>query len=155
MTPNAFAGQPGQAAAALPPGYAYFYGQGPQIPGLAAAAAAGYGSPGVYPAAAMTAPTTASTQQFQQKNAYGSNYGSYDALGGGGVGSNSASNSGSGGGNKDFGASNYSNNKSGSSSGKGNVYDRVCPIWACTVQSSLDIENRFLDVNRIHFYLES
>ncbi len=65
LTPNAFAAQNAAAAtAAFPPGYAYFYGG--QIAGLP-----GYGSPGVYPTAAMAVPTT--TNQFQQKNAYGSN----------------------------------------------------------------------------------
>merc|ERR1712117_188856 len=62
-----------QAAAAIPPGYAYFYGQ-PAMQNLAQAA---YGyNPA---AAAMSVPTTAT--QFQQKAAYGSSYGNYDAIG--------------------------------------------------------------------------
>ena len=54
-------------------GYAYFYGQ-PAMQNLAQAA---YGyNPA---AAAMSVPTTAT--QFQQKAAYGSSYGNYDAIG--------------------------------------------------------------------------
>merc|ERR1712223_363707 len=74
---NAFAAQ---QAAALPPGYAYFYGG--QIPNLQAA----YGATaaGVYPGAPMALPTAAggtATTQFQ-KSAYGTSYGSgYDSLG--------------------------------------------------------------------------
>ena len=80
---NAFAAQ---QAAALPPGYAYFYGG--QIPNLQAA----YGATaaGVYPGAPMAVPTAAggtATTQFQ-KSAYGTSYGSgYDNLGQGQPGS--------------------------------------------------------------------
>ena len=57
----------------LSTGYAYFYGQ-PAMQNLAQAA---YGyNPA---AAAMSVPTTAT--QFQQKAAYGSSYGNYDAIG--------------------------------------------------------------------------
>ena len=83
----------------IPPGYAHFYGQ----PAMQNLAQATYGSAaGMYnPAAAMSVPSTAATQ-FQQKAAYGSSYGNYDAIGqpgGGGAGG--------GAGGKDF-ASSYS-----------------------------------------------
>ena len=62
---NAFAAQ----AQALPPGYAYFYGQVPNLQAAYGATAAG-----VYPATPMAVPTaaggTTATTQFQ-KNAYG------------------------------------------------------------------------------------
>ena len=60
---NAFAAQ----QAALPPGYAYFYGQVPNLQAYGAQAA------GVYPGAPMAVPTAAggtATTQFQ-KSAYG------------------------------------------------------------------------------------
>jgi len=72
---NAFAAQ----QAALPPGYAYFYGQVPNLQAAYGAQAAG-----VYPGAPMAVPTAAggtATTQFQ-KSAYGTSYGSgYDNLG--------------------------------------------------------------------------
>merc|ERR1719400_1618798 len=78
---NAFAAQ----QAALPPGYAYFYGQVPNLQAAYGATAAG-----VYPGAPMAVPTAAggtATTQFQ-KSAYGTSYGSgYDNLGQGQPGS--------------------------------------------------------------------
>ena len=72
---NAFAAQ----QAALPPGYAYFYGQVPNLQAAYGATAAG-----VYPGTPMAVPTAAggtATTQFQ-KSAYGTSYGSgYDSLG--------------------------------------------------------------------------
>ena len=67
---NAFAAQGQAAAATLPPGYAYFYGQ---LPGMQAAYGSGVAAayPAAAAAAAMGVPTTATTQ-FGQKNAYGS-----------------------------------------------------------------------------------
>ena len=64
---NAFAAQ----QAALPPGYAYFYGQVPNLQAAYGATAAG-----VYPGTPMAVPTAAggtATTQFQ-KSAYGTRY---------------------------------------------------------------------------------
>ena len=91
---NAFAAQ----QQALPPGYAYFYGQ---IPNVQAA----YGGASMYPAT-MAVPTAAGgTTSTQFQKSYGTSYGStgYDALGQQGS--------------KDFGSSYSGNTASGKSSG--------------------------------------
>jgi len=116
---NAFAAQ---QAAALPPGYAYFYGG--QIPNLQAA----YGATaaGVYPGAPMAVPTAAggtATTQFQ-KSAYGTSYGSgYDNLGQGQPGSKQDFNSYSATGNGTTGKSSGVQGSSGTGGpGKGHQY---------------------------------
>eukprot|EP00095_Tigriopus_kingsejongensis_P005358 maker-scaffold34_size539781-snap-gene-2.9 protein:Tk05358 transcript:maker-scaffold34_size539781-snap-gene-2.9-mRNA-1 annotation:"protein lingerer-like" len=114
LATNAFA--QGQTAA-LPPGYAYFYGQ---VPGLQAT----YGSGMYQPTGAPMAPVPTTTTQFQQKG-FGSNNYSYDPLGQG---------------NKDFsnayGGANPSGGKGGNSGSGANNTGKNNQYWGNSNMSS-------------------